>query len=325
MLEGGDVDVRELLVAPQKIPALGDAVTRVTIGELLEREHAVKPGAWKQLGIDPSTPLLDLDADQRAWIADLLTFWRRVTTPADVSHQVSRLDYMYEKRPDTYFSVGAAALRSVRLAMLTDRKERCDRILDFACGYGRVLRFFKVAFPEAELTACDITPEAVDFCAEAFGATPVYSHEDPARIELRGEFDLIWVGSLFTHLSAPRWCDFLDLLESVLAVDGLLVFTTLGRNVEGQLRRRELDWPLSDEGIERVLRDFDEQGFGYVDWGDPDHGTLDWGDRDYGTSLSRPSWVCEQLERRARLRLVGYREQGWGRQDVVVCRGAEAP
>ena len=323
-IESGELDVRELLVAPQKVPGR-DATRQVTIGELLEREPAVKPGAWAQLGVDPSTPLADLDDDQRAWIADLLTFWRRVTKLADVSHQVSPLDFMYAKTPDGYFGVGAEALRSVRLAMLTTRKERCDRILDFACGYGRVLRFFKVAFPEAELVACDITREAVDFCAEAFGATPVYSHEAPERIDLQGEFDLIWVGSLFTHLSGSRWGTFLDLLESVLAADGLLVFTTLGRFVEGQLRRRELNWPLSEEGIERILRDVDEHGFGYVDWGDPDQGTLDWGDRDYGTSLSRPSWVCAQLERRVRLRLVSYREHGWGRQDVVVCRGAEIP
>lgn len=315
--------MRELLVTPQKAPGLAEAAGRMTIGELLEGEHAVKPRAWALLGVDPSTPLVDLDEDRRAWVADLLTFWRRVTKPADVSRQVSPLDFMYAKAPDGYFGIGAAALRSVRLAMLTTRQERCDSILDFACGYGRVLRFFKVAFPHAQLTACDITREAVDFCAEAFRATPVYSHEDPARIDLQGEFDLIWVGSLFTHLSAARWGGFLDLLESVLAVDGLLVFTTQGRFVEGQLQRRELDWPLSEEGTERILRDFDERGFGYVDWGDPNYGTADWGDRDYGTSLSRPSWVCAQLERRARLRLVSYREPGWGRQDVVVCRGVQ--
>lgn len=320
----GDIDVRELLVAPQRAAEPGAPVKRMTIGELLEGERGVKPDAWALLGVDPSAPLEELDDDQRAWIADLLTFWKRVVRPAEVSQETSPHDYMYAKTPDGYFSVGAAALRSVRLAMLADRKETCDRVLDFACGYGRVLRFFKEAFPDAELVACDIIPEAVDFCAEALGATPVHSHEDPARIDLHGKFDLIWVGSLFTHLSGPRWGDFLDLLESVLAVDGLLVFTTLGRHVAGQLQRRELEWPLSDEGIERILRDFDERGFGYVDWGDPATGTLDWGERDYGTSLSRPSWVCEQLERRAGLRLISFREQGWGRQDVVTCRGAEA-
>ena len=141
---------------------------------------------------------------------------------------------------------------------------------------------------------------------------PVYSQEDPTQIELPGPFDMIWVGSLFTHVPEARWIQFLDLLASVLAKDGLLVFTVQGRNARRQLARRELAWNLTDADIDEIVRGFDETGYGYADWT---------GASGYGTSLNRPSWVCARIEERPGLRLVGYRETGWGRQDVVTVQG----
>jgi SAM-dependent methyltransferase len=265
---------------------------------------------WARLGADPAARIGDLDPDHRYWIADLLDFWR--TARRDVSQTISPRDGMYAKTPDSYFGPGAVALRCVRLAMLETRKDTCDSLLDFACGYGRALRFFRVAFPDAKLVACDISRDAVDFCAQEFGAVAVYSQEDPAAIELPGPFDVIWVGSLFTHVPEARWIAFLDLLGSVLSEDGLLLFTVQGRNVRRQLVSGELAaWSLTDEGVAQIVRGYDDHGFGYSDWADVSG---------YGTSLSRPSWVTRQIEERRGLRLVGYRETAWGRQDVVTCQ-----
>jgi hypothetical protein len=67
----------------------------------------------------------------------------------------------------------------------------------------------KAAFPGAELTACDIDRDAVEFCAETFGAVPVCAETRPEQIRFDREFDLIWSGSLFTHLEAERFGGFL--------------------------------------------------------------------------------------------------------------------
>ena len=88
---------------------------------------------------------------------------------------------------------------------------------------------------------------------------PVYSQEDPAAIELPGPFDVIWVGSLFTHVPEDRWIEFLDLLESVLAADGLLVFTVQGRNVRRQLLSGELAMgPRPTRASSEIVRGYDE-------------------------------------------------------------------
>src|SRR5204863_8296827 len=74
--------------------------------------------------------------------------------------------------PDAYFATSQWALQPIRLALLAARRDRVGRILDLPCGYGRVMRAIRAEFPEAHITACDIDPHAVDFCAETFGATP---------------------------------------------------------------------------------------------------------------------------------------------------------
>jgi SAM-dependent methyltransferase len=308
-VRAGDLDARRILLTPEAEAGAAD----LTLEALFSADPGVRElgeRAWAQLGAAPGTAISRLAPEHRHWAADLIDFWR--TAPRDVSQAISPQDGMYSKTPESYFGPGAAALRAVRLAMLETRRERCDSLLDFACGYGRALRFFRAAFPDARLVACDIARDAVDFCAAEFGAVPVYSHEDPAAIELPGPFDVIWVGSLFTHVPEHRWLELLDLLASVLSDQGLLVFTVQGRHVRGQLLSGELSaWSLTDAGIEQIVRGYDDDGFGYADWT---------GATGYGTTLNRPSWVARRIEERPGLRLVGYKETGWGRQDVVTCQ-----
>ena len=307
-VRGGELDARRLLLTPDTEAATAD----LTLAALLDAEPSldnVGENAWARLHAAPGDRVGDLDVDHRHWIADLIGFWQ--TAARDVSQVTSPQDGMFAKTPGLYFGTGALALRCVRLAMFEARKDKCESFLDFACGYGRALRHFRAAFPDARLVACDISTDAVDFCAQEFGAVPVYSQEDPNAIELPGPFDVIWVGSLFSHVPAPRWIEFLDLLASVLSEDGLLVFTVQGRNVRRQLLSGELGWSLTEADTEQIVRGYDETGFGYADWT---------GASGYGTSLNRPSWVTRQIEDRPGLRLVGYREIGWGRQDVVTCQ-----
>jgi len=187
----------------------------------------------------------------------------------------------------------------------------------------------KAAFPEARLTAADIDHHAVNFCVETFGAEPIYSHMHSHEVPPDGEFDLIWCGSLLTHLNADRIREFLELFESHLSPGGLVLFTTSGRAGYGVLRRllpdtdpaevspADIDaarqyFPFPDDALPAFARAFEEEGFAFLDLAE--------GVR-YGTSLASPAWMCRELERLPRLRLVHYMERGWGSvQDVVACR-----
>jgi SAM-dependent methyltransferase len=232
-----------------------------------------------------------------------------------VSRELSPHDEMFAfgRNWTGYLWIAASALRCIRRSMSLVGKQDAHRILDLASGHGRVLRVLRVAFPAAATTACDVNADGVRFCAVQFGATPVVSHADPAHVKLEGPFDLVWCGSLFTHLDAPRWDGFLELIESVLEPDALFVFTVFGAQIAESWRGGVPDPQLTREDIEQILRGYDQIGFGYADYPGEDG----WGD-----ALVTPEWVRATIERRNGLRFVDHWATGWvGSQDVVTCLG----
>ena len=211
-----------------------------------------------------------------------------------------------------YLSTGVSAVAGVKHALDVARTEAIGSILDFGCGHGRVLRVLKAEFPHAELAACDINADGVHFCARAFGAKPFRSHRDPEQIELTEQFDLVWCGSLLTHLDAVVWGPFLGLFESVMRPSGMLVFTVMGRGAVPGLRAGTLPGaPRDEERVTMILDGYEETGFGYSDYvGQPG----------YGLSLCTPEWVRHAIETRDRLRLVQHKEDALGVQDIVACQ-----
>ncbi|MBX6313298.1 MAG: class I SAM-dependent methyltransferase [Isosphaeraceae bacterium] len=218
---------------------------------------------------------------------------------------------MYQGDNRHYFDVGYSALRCIRLALAVAEKGEVRRILDLPCGHGRVLRMLRAAFPQAELTACDLDRDGVDFCASHFGAVPVYSAERPDQIPLQGPYDLIWCGSLFTHLDVDRWPGFLDAFRSHLGPGGVAVFTTHGRRVAQRLREGRSTYGLTADQVAQMLRDYDRSGFGYARQPSPQGG-------DWGLSLSRPSWVLSHLEPRPDLDILLCAEQAWDDHHDVI-------
>ncbi len=186
-------------------------------------------------------------------------------------------------------------------------------ILDLPCGQGRVLRHLRRAFPKARITACDLHREGVDFCAAAFGAIPLHSVDDPSGISLPADhFDLIWVGSLFTHLDAPKWVGFLETFHRALRPGGALVFTTHGERARGNMKSRAARYGHSDAELDALVDGHDRRGFAYARYAGQD-----W---NYGTSLSREEWVAERIAERPGLRLVQVREHAWdNHQDCFTC------
>lgn len=79
-----------------------------------------------------------------------------------VNKNVAPGDGMLGEDESHYFAVGASAISCIRSAFLTAQKQRqsVKSVLDYACGYGRVLRWLKAEFPEARLLGVDADPKA---------------------------------------------------------------------------------------------------------------------------------------------------------------------
>lgn len=222
----------------------------------------------------------------------------------DVIPLVSPNDKMFSaENPESYFLYGVSALHAIRNAQTLMGAPPPARILDMPCGHGRVLRTLKAAYPTSDLTACDIDRDGVDFCAGTFGATPVYSQADPAKVRLGKPFDLIWVGSLLTHLDSAGWDSFLPFFAEHLVPGGLLVVTIHGRYHAESFRGNEHfpNFRMTSQARARVLSDYDQTGFGYSDYPGQDG---------YGLSIANPCYVVDRLLRLApSLRLVTYTER----------------
>lgn len=104
-------------------------------------------------------------------------------------------------------------------------------ILDFGCGWGRILRFFLRSVPHTQLHGCDCWPEIVEVSRRDnrwcdFQAVPTL----PATQYESGRFDLIYLYSVFSHLSEAAHLAWVQEFHRILQPGGIVVATTRGRD-----------------------------------------------------------------------------------------------
>lgn len=123
-------------------------------------------------------------------------------------------------------------------------------------------------------------------------------------MDLGGEYDVIWVGSLFTHVDEDRTTAWLAHLARSLSEQGVLVATFHGAWGIKVLKRS------NKELIESAIREYRWRGCGYV----PYPGTPD-----YGLSISKASKIIEIVEAMPNTRILSYTEPRLGGQPRCAC------
>lgn len=224
-------------------------------------------------------------------------------------------DDMYKGDGFQYFWAGLTALRVIEAALAAAGADRPRRILDMPCGFGRVTRWLAARFPEASITACDIQPRAVRFCCRRFGVDELISSPSFEQPAFPVNFNLIWCGSLVTHLEAPRVLALLDLLARSARPGGLIVFTTLGVSIADEIKAGN-DYMLTADALTAVLQQYERTGFGYADY--------PW-ESAYGVSVISPQWIRSHVGGRNGLQEVYHAERGWGGwHDVFAYRNLQS-
>jgi SAM-dependent methyltransferase len=105
-----------------------------------------------------------------------------------------------------------------------------DRVLDFGCGWARILRFFIRDVAVTDLFGIDAMPAAVSLCHEYRAPGNVLLVADLPPTALRhGAFKLIYAYSVFSHLPESTGRCWIEELAALLAPGGLLVITTRNR------------------------------------------------------------------------------------------------
>lgn len=213
-----------------------------------------------------------------------------------------------------YFFIGASAAEVILSAISASQLTRVEQVLDLPCGHGRVLRHLVRMFPSAKFDACDLDTAGVKFCASQFGAKPVHSKAELTELRLRESYDLIWIGSLFTHTPlhlTKRWLGF---LANHLSATGILVATFHGR---WTTRLHQAAPHIDENSWNLILKECDETGYGYQNY--PAGLAHGFTDGNYGVSLAKPSKILEIAENIPDTRIFTYTERAWGHhQDVLV-------
>lgn len=219
-----------------------------------------------------------------------------------VSQKIAPGDHMYHGGGQNwYFSTGESGLAACLHAVSQSWCGGVNRILDIPCGHGRVARHLRAAHPNAEMFFCEIDKSGADFCANAFRGTAIYSKPEMTEVALPKDLDLIWVGSLFTHVDEDRTSRWLAYLASHLSPNGVLVSTFHGLySAIEQGIRPMIDpavWGTITEGVK--LR-----GYGYAPYSNFELG-------DYGISLTTPQKIMEMACAVPGTRIISYVERGW--------------
>ncbi|MCB8882815.1 class I SAM-dependent methyltransferase [Acidisoma cellulosilytica] len=226
----------------------------------------------------------------------------------EIDKTVSPRDHMYNTGQDWYFTVGLDGIRVVLRALSISTLGEVTRILDLPCGHGRVARHLRAAFPRADISFADIDTDGADFCANQFRGTAIHSQPDLSQVALGDGYDIIWIGSLFTHVDEARAETWTRHLCKRLSPRGILIATLHG-NWSKEVQRK-YGAMIGDAEWQQILAGYEASGWGYARYP---------GEDDYGVSLCRASTIIAMASRIEGVRILGYNERAWaGNHDVLM-------
>ncbi|MCE9613342.1 MAG: class I SAM-dependent methyltransferase [Lentisphaerae bacterium] len=159
------------------------------------------------------------------------------------------------------------------------------RVLDYGVGFGRNVRMLSKYVPAGNLYGVDPFPPNVALCQQLGLKAHIHAcdsypqHMPPALAGTR--FDLIFLFSIFTHLSEPTHKRVLHVLHEGLADDGVLVVT---------VRPREAWDVLESPERERLRQDHDRKGYAFLPIEIAELGTVD-GEPTFGESTMSLAYV----------------------------------
>lgn len=221
-----------------------------------------------------------------------------------------------------YFSVGRGALLNIFSALVCrlsygGGESPIANILDYGCGHGRVARYLRAAFPKSTVYVSDLNRDGVDWCIDNLGCKDMGPTIQP------DQYDLIWLGSVFTHLPETTAIELLESLKRALRPNGVLIFSTQGRwsatNLEAYVRgdtdRNYLQYGLSPEAAKVICSGFRHGGYGYHDY------TRQTG---YGIAVVDIDWYRTRLVDDRFLFLMAQ-ERGWDTHHDVIAAVRTVP
>jgi SAM-dependent methyltransferase len=128
-------------------------------------------------------------------------------------------------------------------------------VLEFGCGFGRLLKHMTHLMPQASFSGCDVIEAAVQHCRKQWPHGQFRQGDAfPPCDFAAGQFDLIYSYSVFTHLSEDNHIAWLGELARLLKPGGVMLHSTKSYEYVRRasffspewLRKYEVDPPFAE-------------------------------------------------------------------------------
>lgn len=168
-------------------------------------------------------------------IVEELFDWKDRQSPSYIAVPPAKLRHRVHGNLDkkSFLQIGTNLAQNIRDLCASVGRDiySFERVLDFGCGSGRVIRNFQDAPASCQLYGTDIDSELISWCDKSLpsfqfslnGYQPPLSFED-------NTFDLIYAISVFTHLNEQFQHAWLRELQRIARPGALLILSANGEN-----------------------------------------------------------------------------------------------
>ncbi|MBM7622195.1 ubiquinone/menaquinone biosynthesis C-methylase UbiE [Bacillus tianshenii] len=107
-----------------------------------------------------------------------------------------------------------------------------SKVLDFGCGWGRIIRFFFKDVADDNLLGVDVDPTMISICNETLGkgTYKVVNPHPPIEFIADNSLDIIFAYSVFSHLAEDAAKNWIKEFSRILRPGGIVLATTQGRH-----------------------------------------------------------------------------------------------
>ena len=218
------------------------------------------------------------------------------TLPVPPIELIERVGASPDDPVGSYLQIGKSMLEHAQRLLPPDRPLGNARFLDFGCGSGRILRYL-VDKPGMTLIGCDIHPESIEWIRHNLpGVTAFVNQEEPGLPLEDRSVDIVWAGSVFTHLD-ETWSAWLTELHRILDVNGVMIASILASGMSEVIANEP--WNEHRIGMNTLMRG--------NSW-----------DRGGPSVLLSPWWIQEHWGRA--FDILSIEPEGFGAHGAVVLR-----
>ena len=171
--------------------------------------------------------------------------------------------------------------------------DRKLRVLDFACGCGRLSRYLAM-HPGVEVFGADVNPDLVAWCQTNLPAVQTVLNRVAPPMAFRSDyFDLVFALSVFSHLPERRGAAWLAEVARVMAPGALLIATTHGmptlRTIRNSPAHRAM-FTMNEADVDAMLERLPAEGFVYRRYGEKSLRAAKAG-HEYGNAFIHPAYI----------------------------------